>query len=51
LSATEEEIATDYWAHRYYENPKEIDEVVSDDPDFDMEEILRKAEAGEWEDI
>ncbi len=50
LNATPEEMETDYWAHYYTENPNALN-VVSDDPDFDMEAIASKIEAGDWEDI
>jgi hypothetical protein len=47
-----EEIETDYWAHWYADNPNAVNEVVSDDPDFDLEAIKAKMEAGEdWEEI
>lgn len=49
LDATPEEIATDYWAHFYHENPNAGKEDF--DPDFDLDEILRKSEAGEWDEI
>lgn len=51
LRATEEEIEVDYWAHVYHDDPKQVDAVVSDDPDFDLNEILEKAESGDWEEI
>lgn len=43
-------MATDYWAHYYHEHPNEQASEANDD-DFDLEEILQKAEKGEWEDI
>lgn len=39
LNATREEIETDFWAHRYFENPP-TEEVVDDD--FDQEAIERQ---------
>lgn len=43
-------MATDYWAHWYFEHPDEKGESY-DDPDFDLEEITRQAESGEWDEI
>lgn len=40
---TLEDIEAEFWAHRYYENPT-ADEVV--DEDFDLEAVMREAEAG-----
>lgn len=34
---------TDYWAHRYYEDPKLMDEV--EDEGFDADEIMAQWEA------
>lgn len=50
LAATQEEICTDYWAHYYFDHPKEAALEV-DDPDFDIEELKQRAESGEWEEI
>jgi hypothetical protein len=43
-------MATDYWAHFYHDNPSQAATEVTDE-DFDLEEIKRKAEDGEWEEI
>jgi hypothetical protein len=43
-------MATDYWAHFYHENPNQATTEIEDE-DFDLEEIRRKAESGEWEEI
>lgn len=55
LNATQEEIETDYWAHWYTDHPNEANAVLSDDPDFDLETIKAKMEAGadpkDWEEI
>jgi hypothetical protein len=50
MAATQEEMATDYWAHFYFENPREAATEVTDD-DFDLDEIMQKAADGDWEDI
>lgn len=39
---------TDYWAHRYYEDPKLMDEV--EDEGFDADEIMAQWEAEAAED-
>ena len=48
LDATEEEVAVDYWAHHYFDNP--ASEIVEDD-EFDAEAIqaqwAQEAEEGE----
>jgi hypothetical protein len=49
LDATPDEIAADYWAHWYQEHPGAQEEAH--DPDFDIDELVRKSEAGEWEEI
>lgn len=43
-------MATDYWAHFYHEHPNQAANEVTDE-DFDLDDIVRKAESGEWEDI
>jgi hypothetical protein len=50
LAATQQDMATDYWAHFYHDNPSQAATEVTDE-DFDLEEIKRKAEDGEWEEI
>ena len=47
LDLTMEEIETDFWAHRYFDDPPK-DEVVDDD--FDLE-ALRNADPDEWEEL
>jgi hypothetical protein len=49
LNATIEEIETDYWAHFFFEHPNAANEVIADDPDFDIDEIKGKIESGDWE--
>jgi hypothetical protein len=50
LAATQEDMAIDYWAHFYHDHPNQAATEIEDE-DFDLEEIKRKAENGEWEDI
>lgn len=38
---------TDYWAHRYYEDPKLKEEI--EDEEFDLQEVLQSMEDGDWE--
>jgi hypothetical protein len=38
LNTTEQERMTDYWAHRYVEDPKLMNEV--EDEDFDEDDIM-----------
>jgi hypothetical protein len=49
LDTTREEMLTDLFAHHYFENPKEADEVI--DEEFDAEEVMRHLEQndGNWE--
>lgn len=48
LGSTLEDMLTDYWAHHYYDNPKELD--VVEDEDFDLEAELAKLEEEELPD-
>lgn len=53
LDASLEEMAAEYWAYQYLENPA-TEEVEDDDFDKDavLAEIERQAEAGdEWEEV
>lgn len=44
-------MATDYWAHYYFEHPNEQASEATDE-DFDLEEIKRRAANGEdWEEL
>lgn len=43
LHTTEQERMTDYWAHRYVEDPKLMDEI--EDENFDEDDILAQWEA------
>lgn len=40
LEATAEEMLTDYWAHRFADDPKELDEF--EDYDFDEESVAEQ---------
>ena len=43
LNTTEQERMTDYWAHRYFDDPKLMDEI--EDEGFDIDEIMAEWEA------
>lgn len=47
LSLTDEEIAADYWAHQYYDDPKMAD--ADHDDDFDIDAIEAEINSGMWE--
>jgi hypothetical protein len=49
LDATVEEMLTDIYAHRFWEDPKALDDV--DDEDFDIDEVadLIRHKPEEWE--
>lgn len=38
---------TDYWAHRFVDEPKLLEEV--EDEDFNLDEVLANIEADDWE--
>lgn len=48
LALTDEEIETEYWAHRYADNP--VTDAAEDD-DFDLDEILAQAGDDDWEEV
>ena len=58
LEATFEEMLTDWWAHKYFDDPKLAEEVV--DEDFDENDVARQIGAeyvappagdDDWEDL
>lgn len=40
---------TEYWAHKYYEDPKLKEEV--EDTEFNLEEVLQQMQDDEWETV
>lgn len=50
LNATLDEMITDYWANAYADDPKLLTDVI-EDTDFDLDEILRGMEEGDWEEV
>jgi len=54
LAATHEDIVTDFWAHRFWDDPKLRNEIVNEDFDADLDEMEREISRGEpsdWEPI
>lgn len=51
LTATPEEIRLDVWAAYYASRPKDSQETEAYDDEFNLDEILRQAESGDWEDL
>ncbi len=51
LDATPEQIAVEYWACFYFNNPKAVETVV--DEEYSRDEIMRDMEQnpGDWEDV
>ena len=48
LDASYEEILLDYYTWRAFEHP---DEIEDEDVDFDVENVVRAMEEGDWEDV
>lgn len=48
MGLTIEQIATDYWAHKYFENPNAVE---YEDDDFDLETVLKDMENSDWEEV
>ena len=51
LNATADQIAADYWAWQYIENPNSLKEVVDDEFDLSAEIAAADAEVDDFEDI
>ena len=47
LGLTDADIETEYWAHRYYEDPKLA--LATRDDNFDADEIEQEVLSGDWE--
>lgn len=50
LDATREDMAAEYWAHHYHENPNAQEAV---DDEFDMAKVLKEMEENpdDWESV
>ncbi len=50
LALTPEEVAAEYWAHHYADQPQGVSEV--EDEDYDADAMLAALENGaDWEDV
>lgn len=56
LDATVDEMLTDFWAHRFFEDPKAASAI--EDEDFDADDVARQigyvepsADPDDWEDV
>lgn len=50
LNATLDDIIVDYWANRYADDPKLLEETI-EDTDFDLEEVLKNMADDDWEEV
>lgn len=48
LEMTVGEMAAEYWAHRYFDNPNLVE---FEDEDFDLTTVLASMERDDWEEV
>lgn len=44
-----DDMLAEYWAHRFYDDPKAGEEV--EDDGFDLQQVLKSMEDGDWEEV